>query len=45
MARDRALAVCDKTAAQLQARHRDDLFVTPSSWFYDGGGCCRRLVE
>jgi SAM-dependent methyltransferase len=40
MARDQPLAVCDKTAGQLEALGRDDLFVTPPTWFYDGGGCC-----
>jgi len=40
MARDQPLAICDKTAGQLEALGRDDLFVTPSTWFYDGGGCC-----
>ena len=40
MARDMPLAVCDKTAANLEALDRDDLLVTPSTWFYDGGGCC-----
>jgi len=34
------LAVCDKTAAALLALGRDDLFVSPSTYFYDGGGCC-----
>ncbi len=34
------LAVCDKTAAALLALNRDDLFVSPSTYFYDGGGCC-----
>lgn len=34
------LAVCDKTAASLQALGRSDLYITPSTWFYDGGGCC-----
>lgn len=34
------LAVCDKTAAALQALGRSDLYLTPSTWFYDGGGCC-----
>ncbi|MFQ5766377.1 MAG: arsenosugar biosynthesis arsenite methyltransferase ArsM [Acidobacteriota bacterium] len=38
--RDQPLSVCDKTAAQLQALGRHDLLVTPSTWFYDGGGCC-----
>jgi len=40
MARDQPLAICDKTAAQLEALGRDDVFVTPSTFFYDGGGCC-----
>ena len=33
-------AVCDKTAAALTALGRDDLFVSGSTFFYDGGGCC-----
>ena len=38
--RDLPLAVCDKTARHLTARGCSDLLVTPSTWFYDGGGCC-----
>jgi SAM-dependent methyltransferase len=34
------LAVCDKTSRALEALGRDDLFVSQSTWFYDGGGCC-----
>jgi ubiquinone/menaquinone biosynthesis C-methylase UbiE len=34
------LAVCDKTAANLAALKRSDIFLSPSTWFYDGGGCC-----
>lgn len=34
------LAVCDKTAAALSGLGRDDIFISPSTWFYDGGGCC-----
>lgn len=34
------LAVCDKTAQALASRSRSDLFISPSTWFYDGGGCC-----
>jgi SAM-dependent methyltransferase len=34
------LAVCDKTAANLAALGRDDIFISESTWFYDGGGCC-----
>ena len=34
------LAVCDKTAGNLAALERKDLFISESTWFYDGGGCC-----
>ena len=34
------LAVCDKTAAALAALGRSDIFISESTWFYDGGGCC-----
>lgn len=34
------LAVCDKTAEALKSLGRDDLLVTDSTYFYDGGGCC-----
>ena len=34
------LAVCDKTAGALVALGRDDIHITNSTWFYDGGGCC-----
>jgi len=34
------LAVCDKTAAKLTALGRDDLFISESTYHYDGGGCC-----
>jgi SAM-dependent methyltransferase len=34
------LAVCDKTAAALASLGRNDIFISPSTWFYDGGGCC-----
>jgi SAM-dependent methyltransferase len=34
------LAVCDKTGAALASLGRDDLFISESTWFYDGGGCC-----
>ena len=34
------LAVCDKTAGALSALGRDDIFVSESTWHYDGGGCC-----
>jgi SAM-dependent methyltransferase len=40
LAQNQPLAVCDKTAAALAALGRDDIWLTPSTYFYDGGGCC-----
>lgn len=34
------LAVCDKTAAALASLQREDVFISGSTFFYDGGGCC-----
>jgi|TARA_B110000046_G_scaffold123754_2_gene130245 SAM-dependent methyltransferase len=34
------LAVCDKTSGDLKGLGRDDIFVSESTYFYDGGGCC-----
>lgn len=34
------LAVCDKTAGALGALNRPDIFISSSTYFYDGGGCC-----
>jgi SAM-dependent methyltransferase len=34
------LAVCDKTAKALERLERNDIYVTESTYFYDGGGCC-----
>lgn len=34
------LAVCDKTATNLASRFPEEIVLTPSTWFYDGGGCC-----
>ncbi len=34
------LVVCDKTAAALGSIGRDDIFISESTYFYDGGGCC-----
>jgi SAM-dependent methyltransferase len=34
------LAVCDKTAGALESIGRNDIFISPSTYFYDGGGCC-----
>jgi SAM-dependent methyltransferase len=40
LARNQPLAVCDKTAGALAALTRDDIHLSASTWFYDGGGCC-----
>lgn len=34
------LAVCDKTASALNSLKRTDIFISDSTYFYDGGGCC-----
>lgn len=34
------LAVCDKTAAAILNLARKDIYVSESTFFYDGGGCC-----
>ncbi len=34
------LAICDKTAAKLKQLNREDIFISESTYFYDGGGCC-----
>ena len=34
------LAVCDKTAGALAGLGKDDIYISGSSFFYDGGGCC-----
>jgi len=33
-------AVCDKTAAKFSQVLPEKVLVTPSTWHYDGGGCC-----
>jgi SAM-dependent methyltransferase len=38
--RDVPLPVCQKTAGNLRALNRKDLFVTEPSYHYTGGGCC-----
>ena len=40
MTYNQPLSVCDKTAADLNSLGRDDLYISESTWFYDGGGCC-----
>ncbi len=34
------LAICDKTAAALSSLNRHDIFISESTYHYDGGGCC-----
>ena len=34
------LAVCDKTAGALGALGHNDIYISDSTYFYDGGGCC-----
>ena len=34
------LAICDKTAKALGDLKREDIYISESTFFYDGGGCC-----
>ena len=34
------LAICDKTAKALANLKRNDIFISESTFHYDGGGCC-----
>lgn len=34
------LAVCDKTAGAFEKLDRKDIYISDSTFFYDGGGCC-----
>ena len=34
------IAVCDKTANDLNKLNRNDIHISDSTYFYDGGGCC-----
>ena len=38
--KNQPVAVCDKTAAALKALGRDDIYLSESTFHYDGGGCC-----
>jgi hypothetical protein len=33
-------AVCDKTAQALADLNRDDIYISESTFHYNGGGCC-----
>ncbi len=34
------LAICDKTAKALHSLNRQDIYISDSTFHYDGGGCC-----
>lgn len=38
--KNQPLAICDKTAAAIAKLGRDDIFISESTFHYDGGGCC-----
>lgn len=38
--KNQPLAVCDKTAGALESLGRNDIFISESTFHYDGGGCC-----
>ncbi len=38
--KNQPLAICDKTAGALVSLKRDDIFISESTYHYDGGGCC-----
>ncbi len=38
--KNQPLAICDKTAAALASLGRNDIFISESTYHYDGGGCC-----
>ncbi len=38
--KNQPIAVCDKTAGALADLNRDDIYISESTFHYDGGGCC-----
>jgi SAM-dependent methyltransferase len=38
--RNQPLAVCDKTAGAIASLKRNDIFISESTFHYNGGGCC-----
>lgn len=38
--KNQPLAICDKTANALVNLDRDNIFISQSTYHYDGGGCC-----
>ncbi len=37
--KNQPIAVCDKTSSDLAKLGRDDIYLSESTYFYDGGGC------
>ena len=40
LVKNQPLAICDKTAAALTNLNRSDIYISDSTFHYDGGGCC-----
>jgi len=40
LVKNQPLAICDKTAQVLIDLNRNDIFISASTFHYDGGGCC-----
>ena len=38
--KNQPLAICDKTANALKNNNQDNLYISDSTFHYDGGGCC-----
>jgi len=38
--KNRPLPICDKTASAFAGLSRPDIFISPATYHYDGGGCC-----
>jgi SAM-dependent methyltransferase len=38
--KNQPIAICDKTAGALTSLGRNDIFISASTFHYDGGGCC-----
>lgn len=38
--KNQPLAICDKTSKAIASLGRDDIFISESTFHYDGGGCC-----
>jgi SAM-dependent methyltransferase len=38
--KNQPMAVCDKTAQSIRYLNRNDIFISESTYYYNGGGCC-----